>query len=330
VQRPSGTRAWLSQRNIQTHHHLRLGVAGDFARLARRLTGRAVGLVMSGGGARGLAHIGAMRAFEEAGLRPDFVGGTSAGAVSAATYVTEYSYEQMLALARTWSARGKMLDYTLPITSLIATRKFTDLFRTMFGEVEIEDLWQRFFCISSNLTHAEPVIHTDGPLWAAVRASTAIPAVMAPLLDSNGDVLVDGGVMNNFPIDVMREVFAAGIVIGVDVAPPDDDVRRYSFGPSVSGWQLLWSKLVWRKAPLSAPSILEALFRTIEINGAYRLKSPAFRSSADLLIHVPLKQYGMFDFDMYPELIERGYQTVKQQLGAWNQHAAVMRWYGAP
>jgi len=319
ARRPSGTGQWIEQRRIDIHHHVRMGVADDFARLARRISGRALGVVLSGGGARGYAHIGAIRALEEAGLRADFVGGTSIGALIGASYAAGRSYEEMLAMAAAFSSRRSLLDFTLPITSFNTTRKLTNLYRALFDDLQIEDLWQRFFCISSNLTRAEPVIHERGPLWAAVRASTAIPVIFAPLLAANGDVLIDGGILNNFPIDVMRAHFEAGLVIGVDVAPPTDKVGDYQFGPSVSGWQLLWHRLNPFAGQVRAPSLFENLVRSLEINSAYRVRSPAFRQHADLLIQMPDRRFGRLEFGIYAEMIEMGYQETRRQLEQWSQ-----------
>jgi NTE family protein/lysophospholipid hydrolase len=319
ARRPTATGPWIDQRRVHTYHHVRMGFDADFARLARRIAGRALGLVLSGGGARGYAHIGAIRALEEAGLHADFIGGTSVGALIGAIYASGRGYAEMVQLAAAFSSRRRLLDFTLPITSFNTTRKLTDVYRTLFEEIQIEDLWQRFFCISSNLTRAEPVIHERGPLWAAVRASTAIPVIFAPLLAPNGDVLVDGGILNNFPIDVMRARFEAGQVIGIDVAPPTDKVRDYQFGPSISGWQLLWNRLNPFARQVRAPSLFENLVRTLEINSAFRVRSPAFRQHADLLIQMPDRQFGRLEFTIYAEMIEIGYQETSRQLDEWRR-----------
>jgi len=315
--RPFGTTAWLAARSVHTHHHARLGSPDDIARLARRLSGRALGVVLSGGGARGTAHIGALRALDEAGLQADFIGGTSIGALIGALYASGHSPRAMADLAALLSSSRRLLDYTLPLTAFNATRKLTAVYRELFGETEIDDLLRRFFCISSNLTRAEPVIHEHGPLWAATRASTAIPVIFAPVQHANGDVLIDGGILNNFPIDLMRTRWEAGMVIGIDVAPPTDKVRDYQFGASVSGWQQLWNRINPLARKRRAPSLFESLTRTIEINSAYRVRSAAFRQYADLLIQMPDRPFGRLAFDIYPEMIEMGYQETRRQIAEW-------------
>jgi predicted acylesterase/phospholipase RssA/CRP-like cAMP-binding protein len=314
--RPTGTAAWLAARRLHTHHHVRLGEPADFGRLARRLTGRAIGLVLSGGGARGLAHIGVIRALEEAGLAADMIGGTSVGALIGAGYATDRGYAEQIRLAQAFSRRGKVFDFTLPLTSFFAARKVTRLFQELFEEIRIEDLWRSFFAVSSNLTRAEPVIHDRGPLWACVRASTAIPGVFAPVL-REGDVVVDGAVMNNFPIDIMRETYEAGTVIGINVSPPTEKLKDYRFGDSVSGWQVLWSRVSPFGERVRAPSMLASLIRATEINGAYKVRSPAFQRLADLVIQPPVVQFHPLDFDAYEALIAAGYEEGKRQIAAW-------------
>jgi predicted acylesterase/phospholipase RssA len=272
----------------------------------------AAGLVLGGGGARGFAHAGVGRALREVGVPVDAIGGTSMGALIGASYAIDHSYAEMVDFAKMSSSRKRLIDLTLPLTSFAASRKVTELYQRMFGDIQIEDLWRPYFCVSSNLTRAEPMIHDEGPLWAAVRASTAIPAIFAPVQHSNGDVLVDGGVLNNLPIDVMRQRFDVGHVIGIDVAPAREKMRSYSFGPSVSGWDLLWRRINPFAQKLRAPSLFGSIMRTVEINDAYRMKSPAFQRVADLLIHLPLGQFRTLDFDAYAAIIERGYQATQQ------------------
>ena len=124
----------------------------------------------------------------------------------------------------------------------------------------------------------------------------------------------------NFPIDIMRTRYEAGTVIGIDVAPPTDKVRDYRFGPSVSGWQQLWNRLNPLARPARAPSLLENLTRTIEVNSAYRVRSASFRQFADLLIQMPDRPFGRLAFDIYPEMIEMGYREAQRQIETWQQH----------
>jgi predicted acylesterase/phospholipase RssA len=145
-----------------------------------------------------------------------------------------------------------------------------------------------------------------------VRASSAIPGIFAPVQHSNGDVLVDGGVMNNLPIDVMRQRCDVGHVIGINVTPAREKMRNYRFGPSVSGWDTLWRRINPFAQKLRAPSLFGSIMRSIEINNAYRMKSPSFQRVADVLIDLPLEQFRTLDFDSYAAIIEAGYQATQQ------------------
>ncbi|HMO56351.1 MAG TPA: cyclic nucleotide-binding and patatin-like phospholipase domain-containing protein [Roseiflexaceae bacterium] len=316
--RPRGTMAWLAPRTVFTHHHLRLNHQADLARLVRRLTGRAFGLVLGGGGARGYVHVGAIRALHEANIPIDMIAGTSMGALIGAGYAIDYTWEELSRMAQRLSHRKQLLDLTLPFVSFAATAKVTRLYQQLFTDLQIEDLWSPFCCISSNLSNATPQLHRHGPLWAAIRASSAIPGIFAPIQHENGDILIDGGVMNNFPLDVMRDVCEAGTVIGVSAAPAHDKSRKYHFGPSVSGWRVLAGRLGLARK-IRAPSLFGSVMRATEINSVYTSRSPAFRRLADLIIQPPVEQFRVLDFDAHAAIIEVGYQAARDQLAAWQR-----------
>ena len=317
TERPTGTLAWLTPRAVAAHHHVRLGHDGDLRRLARRLSGRATGLVLGGGGARGFAHIGALRALDEAGLEVDLIGGTSIGSVIAAGRAAGISLAEMLRLAEIFASPKRLLDRTLPVVALMAGGKVTAVYRQVFGDLLIEDLWMPCFVVASGLSRAEAVVHQRGPVWRAVRASTAIPAIFPPLLGDDGEVLIDGGVMNNMPIDVMRELCEGGTVVGVNPMPTHDRMKEYRFGPSLSGWQALFGRLRWFGVRTRAPSILGSVMRATEINSANRMRQPAFRALADLLIEPPVEGFPILAFDRYAPIIDIGYRSAQERIAAW-------------
>ena len=314
---PSGTRRWLEKREVAAHHHVRLGSDADVRRLARRVSGRAVGLVLGGGGARGFAHIGTLRALEEAGVDVDLIGGASIGALIAASYASGNSVGRMIELAGFFASRKKLLDRTLPITSLMAGRKVSALYQKVFGDLLIEDLWTPLFVVSSGLSRAHAVIHDRGLVWRAVRASTAIPAIFPPLLADDGEVLVDGGVMNNMPLDVMRAWCEGGTVIGLNPTPTNDKMTPYHFGASLTGWEALKGRLRLFGSRTRAPSIIGSVMRTSEINSANRMRQPAYRGLADLLIEPPLDGYPILAFDSYKPIIDIGYRASQASIATW-------------
>lgn len=313
---PSGTHAWLTPRTLGAHHHVRLGLDDDIRRLARRVSGRAVGLVL-GGGARGFAHIGTLRALAEAGIAVDLIGGTSIGALIAAAHARGISVEQLVELATFFASRKKLLDRTLPITSLMAGRKVSALYQQVFGEMRIEDLWTPLFVVSSGLSRAHSITHEHGSVWRAVLASTAIPAIFPPLLADDGEVLVDGGVMNNMPLDVMRERCEGGTLIGLNPMPTNDKMTPYHFGTSLAGWEALKGRFGPFGSRTRAPSIIGAVMRATEINSANRMRQPPFRGLADLLIEPPLGAYPILAFDRYEPIIDIGYQSARDAIAAW-------------
>ncbi|MCW5852323.1 MAG: patatin-like phospholipase family protein, partial [Anaerolineae bacterium] len=311
--RPAGTSKWLEHCKPDAYHHVRLHLPQDLGRLTRRLLDRAIGLVFSGGGARGFAHVGVVRALEEAGVPVDVVGGTSMGALVAASYAMGSDYQTLVQQAARFASPKALMDYTLPLASLFATRKVTAMLRDLFDDIHLEDLWQPFFCISSNLTQAEPFIHRTGPVWEAVRASLAIPGIFLPVL-RHGDILVDGGVMNNFPIDVMRDFCKDGLVIGSTSSPLREVPRNYQFDPGLSGWGILWGKLNPLANKPRVPSILYTLMRSAEVNSVYRMKSEEFQNCVDVLIRPSVERFRMLDWGAFTSIIEIGYQTARQEL----------------
>jgi len=316
-ERPTGTAAWLSPRRVATHHHVRMGRDADVRRLARRVSGCATGLVLGGGGARGFAHLGMLRALAETAVEVDMIGGTSIGALIGAAHACGLSVDRMVEMAGAFASPKKLLDRTLPITSLMAGRKVSRIYQQMFGELLIEDLWMPLFVVSSGLSRAHAVIHRSGVVWRAVRASTAIPAIFPPLLNDDGEVLVDGGVMNNVPLDVMRDWCEGGTVIGLNPMPTIDKMTPYVFGASLTGWEALKGRLHLFGSRTRAPSIIGSVMRTSEINSANRMRQASFRSLADLLIEPALDKYPILAFGEYAPIIEIGYQSAREALAAW-------------
>jgi predicted acylesterase/phospholipase RssA len=217
-------------------------------------------------------------------------------------------------MAEQFANPKELFDYTLPLTSLMASKKVTRVVQELFGTVRIEDLWRPFFCVSSNLTRAEAVIHRTGPLWEAVRASIAIPGIFTPILRAS-DVLVDGGVMNNFPVDVMVQLSEGGPVIGCNVCPLWESIRNYEFGPSLSGWQVLWSRLNPLSPAMKVPSLLGCLMRAQEVRGVAGLRHA--ESLASVMICPDVSDFAILDFAAYEPIIEVGYEAAKDQLVSW-------------
>jgi predicted acylesterase/phospholipase RssA/CRP-like cAMP-binding protein len=306
---PSGTVDWLVERDVQWHLHARWERKEDFMRLARILGNRAVGLALGGGAAKGIAHIGVIRALEETGIPIDMVAGSSMGAIIAAQYAMGNDYEQMLNLCKKlFIDINPFSEYTLPLVSLMKGRKLDRMGKVAFGDSYIEDLWLNFFCVSSNLSRSEAKVHHRGLVRNSVRASSSIPGVIAPVF-IDGEVYVDGGVINNLPGDILRQ--HCGCVIVVEVSPNLD--LNVDFDEVPSPWKILWSRIIPFKKRIEAPSILDIMFSTV-LTGSF-MAAKSVKSRADLSLMPPLKDIGFLDFKKMRQTAEIGYRYTKEVLG---------------
>lgn len=300
--RPIGTAHWLDPRELHRHFHLRLDHPGDFNRLARTLTERGIGLVLGGGGARGFSQVGVIRALREHGIPIDLVGGTSMGAIVAAACAMDWDTPTMIALGREAFVDSKAFtEYTLPLISLLRGHRLERVTRKIFGDTLVEDLWIPQFSVSCNLTASEAVVHRRGPLWKAVRASGSLPGVLAPIVE-NGDLLVDGGVLDNLPGDVMRTL-SGGPLIVVDVTPGQDLKATCEVAPSP--WHILRDRFLSRPGP-GMPGIVDILMRATTLNSV-RVAGEVKRD-ANLYLHPPVEAFGMLEFEAIDRIVAIGYE----------------------
>ncbi|MEM7028086.1 MAG: cyclic nucleotide-binding domain-containing protein [Chloroflexota bacterium] len=312
--RPRDTRKWLERRDLRGHHHLRINHNNDLQRLVRHLTGKSIGLVLSGGAAKAFAHIGVIKALNEAGIAVDMVGGASLGSVVAAAYALNWDYAKMVQAARTFFSRTKIFDYTFPAVSIANSKKMTRTLSHEFEGIQIEDMWLPYFCVSSNLTRAKQMIHRQGDLWRGLRSSCSIPGVFTPMVDGM-DLLVDGAVLNNMPVDVMYDMCEGGTVIAVDVSSETELADDYDFVSYLSGWRVLWGKLNPLMSQVKAPSLMGTLKRVVELNSVRQRRRNI--ELADVFIDPAVEKFGLADFDAYQELIDIGYGAAQQPLQHW-------------
>lgn len=311
---PSGTRRWLAARHVEEHHHLRWDSDADFARLARAVTGRAIGLVLGGGGARGFAHIGVVRALQEADFPIDMIGGTSMGAAMAAQYAMGWSPEKMLQVnRRVWIELAPHKEYTLPLLSVVGNRGATRCGQMMYGEAQIEDLWVPYFCVSSSLTRGTAVIHREGPLLTAVTASSSIPGFALPVLHK-GELLVDGGLLDNLPDGVMRELGGRRVIVS-NVSVKEDEEFLCERVPAVR--EVLWSRLRRGASPVRFPSLMEVVLRSALLASIKR-EAEAMRD-ADLWFRPPIERFSLMDFSALDDIAAVGYEHARERLQAWRE-----------
>lgn len=305
---PGASARWLDIRPGIAHHHVRN--TSDIARVSRLLTGRGRGIVLSGGGARGFAHIGVLQAVREAGVTIDAVGGTSIGALIAAGFAMEWSIEELTQrVRRSFVDTNPLNDYTLPLVSLVSGRKVTHLLKREFADTCIEDIPLPFFCVSSNLSTGQLALHRRGELWRWLRASVAIPGVLPPVVH-NGELFVDGATINNLPVDVMREA-GLGQVIGVDVGAD----RAFTTDSVDSDVPPLWKMMQWLRGRKHPVNILQILWRAGMINSAGN--RTARQELSDLLLQPPLEQIDMLHWHAFDRAVETGYRYARVQLEKW-------------
>jgi NTE family protein len=298
--RPTDTRRWRQAAPSARVFHARRGDAEDLARLARGFAGKSIGLALSGGGARAYAHVGVVRALRELNLPIDFLAGTSMGAVVAASVAMGWDQAEMehrlrLAFVET----SPLADIAFPILALSGGHRVDRRLAEHFDDVDIEDLWRPFLCVSTDLTKAEPRLHRRGRLRDALRASISLPGVLPPVVDG-AHVLVDGALMRNLPVDFLAAQHE-GPNIGVDVTQhmaltPDDLELK------PSPWRWFWSG-AWMRGP----PIVSILLRSALAPAARAMGDPGML--ATVLIKPDVHGVELRDWRAFDEAVESGYRA---------------------
>lgn len=288
---------------------------GDFHRLARRLCGKSVGLVLGGGGARGIAQVGVIKALEEAGIPIDIIGGTSIGSFIGALYARDADVVPMYGRAKKFSGRmGSMwrfaLDLTYPTVSYTTGHEFNrGIFKT-FGDSQIEDFWLEFYCNTTNISRSRAEYHSSGYVWRYVRASMSLAGLIPPICDE-GSMLLDGGYIDNLTVAHMKSL-GADVIFAVDVGSLDDNTPQ-GYGDSLSGfWSMLnrWNPFSSIPNPPTLSEIQARLAYVSSIDNLERAKN----LSGCLYMRPPIDPYGTLDFGKFDEIYQVGYTYGKEFL----------------
>lgn len=310
---PNDTGHWLGGRPLDQHHHLRLGKPADAARLARHLARRATGLVLSGGGARGFAHLGAARALGEAGIALDQIGGCSIGAVIGAGLAAQWDLEALAERLRAAFVKTNPVnDLTLPLVALTGGHKVSRLLRQAFGELRIEDLWLPFYCVSTNLSTGLLSVHRRGLLWQWLRASVAIPGIMPPWV-GNGELHADGGVLDNLPVGPMRRS-GRGPVVAVDVG----EAMAFS-NPDPLPYRNWLDRLIF-PGRSHMPNIFQILLRAGTLKSAEGMPPD---HGADLYLVPPVEGVDFLDWPAFDRAVALGYAFTCRELAKDGRAAAL-------
>ena len=284
-----GATRWLAHRDVKLHHHVPLDSVAAFDRIARFLAGKANGVVLAGGGALGCAHLGVMQALLDSGIPIDYYGGTSVGAAAAGAMAKGLSAQETLTQMEEMFVKNKaMRRMTIPVHSLLDPRVFDAELKERYGTQDIADLPYNFFGVSTNLSTHGVHVHTRGPLWETVRASGSLPAILPPLITRAGDVLVDGGVLDNIPVGIMRELKAGpNVVVALrtdvgarwDVEATYEDVRT----PGKIARDILFR----RKPERAFPSLIEITSRSMVVASEGSVEQNLAQADAMLVPPIP-------------------------------------------
>jgi NTE family protein len=285
---PSGTATLCAACGAESHFHLREDHPGDLQRLGRLLTGNANGIAFAGGGARSFAHLGVLHALGEHGIPLDIAAGTSLGAIVASGISLDFDLDELMRRFRVMVKNNPTRrDYLLiPRTSFLSGRKLDRLLPMLLPERDIEDCWKDFACVSANITHPGAEIHRSGPLLRALRATVSIPGVFPPVVTASGDLLVDGGVVNNLPADVLRDC-GAGRLIACDQG-----------GPTAKGGD--------------QPNPIAIIMRSVILHS--RIVGRTWRTAADLYFESPVSDISLLEWDKFDLAVKRGYENAKRVL----------------
>lgn len=309
---PKNTAAWLAQMHFSLHHHIRLNNLQDLHRLLRFIRGKAVGVVLSGGGTRGWAHVGAIKALLNSKIPIDIIGGTSVGAIVGACYAISQSYEETLekfnqvVTQSNYSVSWRSL--TWPAISLFNAKNFTKVQQDVFDGIRIEDMWLPYFCNSCNLATCNEDIHKTGVLWERTRASSALPGIIPPMV-LDGDIHLDGGLLNNLPVDIMRQyVGIRGKIIAVDLNSFAPESRKFNFPPILTFTEALMAKIGRGITHYKFPSFTDTFLRGLFVGSSAKSKQNSLASN--IFVNLNLSKFRLLYSDpkQVNNLIEIGYQ----------------------
>jgi NTE family protein len=320
---PTHTDDWLKIAKFSMQHHIRVDQEKDWERLSRFVRGHAIGVVLSGGGVRGWAHVGALKALAELGVPIDAIGGTSGGAIVAGYYALHETYEdsrkQLQKLSDITGKAISVTNLTWPAVSIFSSKPYTLQLKKMFSPARIENLWLPFFCVTCNLSKSDQAVHKRGFLWKKIRGSTAVPGVYPPLV-INGQLHLDGGIVNNLPTDLMRKMSSSiGTIIAVELIHNIIEEKHYKFPPILSLSSVLMNKLHLAHKDYKFPQFVDMFLRSLLVGSTVKQTENAQES--DVLISPDLSGYNLLNVTVKQadELIDLGYKAGIKAIKRWQQ-----------
>ena len=310
----SGTARWLRWRGVAMHHHVAMDERKDIERLFRFINGTAVGLVACGGGALCAAHVGLYKALIESGLEFDIMGGTSAGAAMVGAFAMGKHPDDIdRGTHDIFVTNRAMQRYTWPRYSLLDHRHYDRQLSRYFAGVNIEDLWTPYFAVSTNLSSYELHRHDRGDLFAAIRASGSIPVLLPPVYTREGEMLVDGCLLDNVPIRTMHQLKSGpNVVISFHIPELQRFEVEYAALPSRNELiQMSLNPFARSKLP-DAPGLTTVLMRSLMAN---RHDFNRQLKPEDLLMVPPIPEdMGILDWHRHAELVEAAHRWGLQEM----------------
>ncbi len=312
-----GTADWYQSRQLDFHIHVRAQHPDDMQRLARVLTGNATGLVLGAGASRGFAHLGVIKALEEAGKPIDWIGGTSIGAIMGCTTAMGWKADQCIDLMRQAFVKGRPFsDFTVPLVSLLSGGRMHRLL-SRHANMQIEDLPIPFFCISSSLDDGSANFHTQGTLSRALSASASMPGIFPPTV-VNGRLAVDGAVLDSLPVDAMWRQ-PVGEVIAVSMAAHGQLEVDYADTPSA--WTLLRGRWLPFGRRYRVPTMATVVLKATELATLADLRVQGRRAS--LLLEPDVKRFGLTEVDAFDRIVAAGYDCAIEVLRSIKAKAGI-------
>lgn len=279
---------------------------------SRRMAGRSVGVVLSGGGARALAHLGVLEELDAAGINFDRVAGVSLGSLVAAAAAAGWTHEEMYeAFQRAFVDSNPTNDYAPPAYSLIRGSKTRRLIADAFGDRRIEELSRRFFSLSCDLITHETVLHRTGRIFDAVYPSLSVPGLFPPVATPDGRLLVDGGMLDNLPVATMAQQ-GEGPVIGVDVGRKAGEFKKPH--PPLITRMLTPLRRALTGSEAEIPRLQETIMRSVTLGSVD--SATAARAHCDLAISPAVEGIGIMDWERFPRMRELGRRATREALEA--------------
>lgn len=287
---------------------------------------RDIALVLSGGGARGWAHIGAIESLEAHGYRIRAIAGTSMGALIGGVYAAGGMAQlKQQALQLTRRQMLHLFNLSPGLDHISNGQGVTDLLQRIVGDVQINDLRIPFCCSASDLVSGKEYVFTEGSLVTAIRASITIPGVFSPVNDGQ-HIFVDGSVHNTLPLDRVNRN-GDDLLVAMNVSAPDTEPQHQMLSAQRSAEKAdasFWARIPFMHANLSA-NHMSLLLRVARLSIQNNTMMALKLTPPDIYAEMPMSSFGLLDFDKAKQIIARGRQQMDKAIEAWQQQEETER-----